>query len=107
MTKCASFAEISLILKTIHKHQGESWFEDLWDNRHSSDYMNRCKEDFRMSQRTFEKLVNLLRSCLDKRDTHFRKTIPVKKHVAVAFWRLPNGNSFCFSSRKVNFRRNY
>ena len=78
--------EMNMILKTITKasrriwalDRDESWFEDLWDNRHSPDYMNRCKEDFRMSGRTFEKLVNLLPGSLEKRDTHLRKAILVK-----------------------------
>ena len=55
--------------------------------------MNRWKEDFRMSRRKFEKLVNLIRGSLEKRDTHFRKAIPVKKGVTGALWRLTNENS--------------
>ena len=74
--------------------------------------MNRWKEDFRMSGRTFEKLVNLLRGSLEKRDTHFQKAIPVKNRVAVALWRLANGNSFRTTNKtlavgKFNCRRNY
>ena len=49
---------------------------------------------------TFEKLVNLLRRFLEKRDRHFRKVTPVKKRVAVAFLRLANGNSLRKSFRK-------
>ena len=86
MRKYASFVEMNMILKTITKaprgiwalDRDESWFEDLRDNRRSPDYMNRCKEDFRMSGRTFEKLVNLLPGSLEKRDTHLRKAILVK-----------------------------
>ena len=48
MTKCASFAEVNMILKTITKaprgiralDRDESWFEDLWDNWHNPAYMN-------------------------------------------------------------------
>ena len=40
---------------------------------------------------TFEKLVNLLRGFLEKRDRHFRKVTPVKKRVVVTFLRLANG----------------
>ena len=101
MRKYANFVEMN-ILKTITKaprriwtlDRDESWFEDLWDNRHNPDYINRWKEDFRMSGRTFEKLVNLLRGSLEKRDTHFRKAVPVKKRVVAALWILANGNSF-------------
>ena len=61
--------------------------------------MNRWKEDFRMSGRKFEKLVNLVRGSLEKRDTHFRKAIPVKKGVTGALWRLTNENSFRTTSK--------
>ena len=109
MRKYASFVELNMILKTITKaprriwalDRDECWFEDLWDNRHNPDYMNRWKEGFRMSGRTFEKLVNLLRGSLEKRDTHFRKAIPVKKCVAVALRRLANGNSFRTTSKTL------
>ena len=43
---------------------------------------------------TFAKLVYLLRPLIEKRDTNFRRAIPVQKRVAVAIWRLANGNSF-------------
>ena len=107
MRKYASFVEMNMILKTITKaprgiwalDRDESWFEDLWDNRHNPDYMNRWKEGFRMSGITFEKLVNLLRGSLEKRDTHFRKAIPVKKGVTGALWRLTNENSFRTTSK--------
>ena len=49
---------------------------------------------------TFEKLVNLLRRFLEKRDRHFQKVTPVKKRVAVTFLRLANGNSLRKSFRK-------
>ena len=79
MRKYANFFEMNMIIKTITKatrriwalDRGKSWFEDLWNNRHNPDYMNRWKEDFRMSGRTLEKSVNLLRGSLERRDTHF------------------------------------
>ena len=71
------------------------------ENRHNPDYMNCWKDDFRMSGRTFEKLVNLLRGSLEKRNTHFRKAIPVKMCVAVALGRLANGNSFRTTSKTL------
>ena len=79
MRKYASFVEMNMILKTITKaprriwalDRDKRWFQDLWDNLHNPDYMDRWREDFRMSGRTFEKLVNLLRGSLEKRDTHF------------------------------------
>ena len=109
MRKYASFVEMNLILKTIKKvprriralDRDECWFEDLWDNGHNPDYMNRWKEDFRMSRWTFEKLVNLLHGSLEKQDTHFGKAIPVKKRATVALWRLTNGNSFRTTSKTL------
>ena len=99
MRKYATFVELNMILKSITKaprriwalDRDESWLEDLWFNRHNPDLTNRWKKDFRMSGRTFEKLVNFLRGSLEKRDTHFRKAIPVKKRVAVALRRFANG----------------
>ena len=104
MAKYASFAEVNMILKTITKaprgiralDRDESWFEDLWDNWHNPAYMNLQNKDFRVSQRTFKNLVNLLRSFLDKRDARFRKTISVKKRVAVAHWKLASGMKILF-----------
>ena len=78
--KNASFAEINRkLLLTITKtprriwasDSDESWFEKLWDNQRNPDYTNRWREEFRMSGRAFEKLVNLFRGSLEKRDTHF------------------------------------
>ena len=103
MRKYASFAEMKMMLKTITKAPGRIWAldretkvgkKDSWDNRHNPKYIDRWKEDFRKSGRTFGKLVNLLCGSLEKRDTHFRKAILVKKRLAVALWRLANGNSF-------------
>ena len=109
MRKYASFVEMNMILKTITKaprriwalDRDESWFEDLWGNLHNPDYMDRWREDFRMSGRTFEKLVNLLCGSLEKRDTLFGKAIPVKKRDAVDLWRLANGNSFRTTSKTL------
>ena len=113
MRKYASFVEMNMILKTITKaprriralDRDESWFEDLWDNLHNPDYMDPWREDFRMSGRTFEKLVNLLCGSLEKRDTLFGKAIPVKKRDAVdqpiSQWRLANGNSFRTTSKTL------
>ena len=67
--------------------------------------VNRWKKDFNMSGTWFGKLVNVLRGSLEKRDTHFRKTIPVKKHVAVALWRLANGNSLRKTSKTLAVRK--
>lgn len=72
----------------------ERWFDELWNNRYNEEFLDRWRADFRMSGVTFAKLVYLLRPVLEKQDTNFRKAIPVQKRVAVATWRLANGNSF-------------
>ena len=72
----------------------ELWFDELWTNRFNEEFLYRWRSDFRMSGVTFAKLVHLLRPMLEKRDTNFRKAIPIQKRVAVAVWRLANGNSF-------------
>ena len=85
--------------RTWSLDRDKSWFEDLWDNRHNPDHMNRWKYDFLMSGRTFEKRFILLCVSLEKRDTHFQNAIPVKKWVAVALWRLANLSSFRTTSK--------
>ena len=75
-------------------YREEFWFEILWMNRNNPDYENRWRSDFRMCGQTFSHIVDLVRANLEKRDTHFRKAIPIEKRVAVAIWRLSTGNSF-------------
>ena len=82
----------------LRQRQKSVW--DLSDNQYNPDYMNYWKEDFYMLERTFEKLVNLLRASLEKQDTHFRRAIPVKKCVSFALWRLASGNYFRTTSEK-------
>ena len=90
------YAEISIKLKTITKaprriwalDKDESWFEDFWGNKQNRGYMNRWKEHFLMSGRTFAKLVNLLHCSLEKEDAYLRKAIRVKERISVSLWRL-------------------
>ena len=66
----------------------------MWNRRHDPLYENMWKSDFRMSAGTFAALVEKVRVALEKRDTNFRKAIPVEKRVAIAIWRLSTGNSY-------------
>ena len=47
-----------------------------------------------MSQDTFRDLVRVVQPALEKKDTQFRRAIPIKKLVAIALWRLSTCNSF-------------
>ena len=112
MGKYASFVGMSMLVMTITKVLRGIWALDrrklVWglvDNQHNRDYMNRWKEDFRISGRAFEKLVSLLCGSLERQDTHFQKAIPVKKRVAVALWRLANGYCFRTTSKTLTVRK--
>lgn len=52
------------------------------------------KEDLTMTRPTFEYIVQLVRPFVAKRDTQFRKAIPVEKRMAIALWRVATGNSY-------------
>ena len=52
------------------------------------------REHFRMSRRTFQFVVNLVRDSIEKRDTRFREAVSIEKRVAVALWRLASGNTY-------------
>ena len=52
------------------------------------------RSDFRMSLDTFRDIVRVVQPALGKRDTQFRRAIPIEKRVAIALWRLSTGNSF-------------
>ena len=47
-----------------------------------------------MSQDTFQDIVRVVQPALEKRDTQFRRGIPIEKRVAIALWRFSTGNSF-------------
>ena len=70
------------------------WFDEMWQKMSNNSYQKYWKTDFRMTGKTFEKLVNLVSPNLSKGDTKFRKSIPVQKRVEIALWRLSAGNSF-------------
>ena len=68
MRKYASFAEMNMILMTITKAprriwalaKDESWFEDLWNNRHNPDYLDCWEEDSLGDTGRDKRLKNLL-----------------------------------------------
>ena len=72
----------------------ERWFETMWGQRDENGYQNYWKVDFRMSGESFQKLVWLVSPAIIKKDTQFRRTITVEKHVAIAMWRPSTRNSF-------------
>ena len=47
-----------------------------------------------MSQDTFRDIVRVVQPALEKRDTQFRRAIPIEKRVAIALWRLSTGSLF-------------
>ena len=70
------------------------WFEKLMENILNPDYQQRWRSHFRMSGSTFNFLIHLLRQRIEKRDTNFKKAVPIKRRIAIALWRLANGNSY-------------
>ena len=69
----------------------EIWFHSMLNDQNFQQYW---RSDFRMSQDTFQDIVTVAQSALEKRDTQFRRAIPIEKRVAIALWRLSTGNSF-------------
>lgn len=52
------------------------------------------REHFRMSRRTVQFIVNLVRNSVEKRDSRFREAVSIEKLVVVALWRLASGNAY-------------
>ena len=52
------------------------------------------RSDFRMSLDTLRDIVTVVQPALGKRDTQFRRVIPIEKRVPIALWRLSTGNLF-------------
>lgn len=72
----------------------ELWFNRMMYVEEDENLNLHWKQDFRMTRPTFLKIVELVRPRLEKRDTNFRKAIPIEKRVAISIWRLATGNSF-------------
>ena len=70
------------------------WFEKFMENILNPDYQQRWRSHFRMSGSTFNFLIHLLRQRMEKRDTNFKKAVPIKRRIAIALWRLAKGNSY-------------
>jgi len=66
----------------------ELWFQNMIDNILNEDFQKYWKADFRMEGRTFSMIVELVRNNMEKRETQFRKAIPIEKRVGVALWIL-------------------
>lgn len=72
----------------------EKWFQNLYENVLNPEYEKYWKMNFRVSGETFLKIIDLVRDRMEKRDTNFRKAIPLEKRVAIALWRLSSGIHF-------------
>ena len=72
----------------------ERWFDAMVQRINDDDAQLEWKKDFRVTGRTFQEIVRIVRPRLEKRDTQFRKAIPIEKRVAIAIWRLATGNAF-------------
>ena len=69
----------------------ELWFDSMLNDQN---FEQHWRSDFRMSQDTFRDIVRVVQPALEKRDTQFRRAIPIEKRVAIALWRLSTGNLF-------------
>ena len=75
----------------------EFWFSKLWERRNDEEWIalqRQWKDDFRMSRKTFESIVEIVRPRLQKQYTQLRNAILIEKRVAVAIWRLATGDSY-------------
>ena len=66
------FSYLKILLVTRHVWQlekGGKWFDNMWENRHSSSFQLQWKLDFRMNGLNFEKLVDLVHPGFEKYDT--------------------------------------
>ena len=66
------FSCLEIIWKTRSVWQlerEEKWFDNMWENRLSSDFQLQWKLDFRMNSLNFQKLVDLVRPGLEKHDS--------------------------------------
>ena len=61
----------------------QSWFERMRCNRHHLLFQDLWVNEFRMSPKTFEFVVELVRENIEKHSTTFRDAIKVEKRVAV------------------------
>ena len=70
--------------------RNQFWFETLLHRNFVEDWW---KENFRISRRTFNYIVQAVGPDLAK-DTRLHECIPVNKRVAVALWRLATGDRY-------------
>ena len=88
--------------------QREFWFSNLWERRNDEECITlqrQWKDDFQMSRRTFESIVEIVRPRLQKQNTQLRNAIPVEKRVAVPIWRLGTGDSYRAVGRIFGIRK--
>ena len=51
----------------------------MWRNRHNDIYRELWQKEFRMSQLTFEYIIDLMGQNMAKADTVFGKAVPIEK----------------------------
>ena len=67
------------------------WFDSMLNDQNIEQHW---RSDSRMSQETFRDIVRVVQPSLEKRDTQFRRAIPIEKRTAMVLWRLSTGNFF-------------
>ena len=67
------------------------WFEHMLANQHED---RLWQEHFRMTRQTFEYICQLVGPDMARQDTNMRKSIPIRKRVAMALLCLANGDSY-------------
>lgn len=81
-------------LTFIHRHiwcldKATDWYDYIVPQMDDKAF----KENFRVTKKTFDFLVDSLQ-CLKKQDTNFRKAIPVRKRIAVALFYLSSAAEY-------------
>ena len=66
----------------------KSWFERMWYKMHDLLFQDLWAKEFRMSPKTFEFVVDLVRENIEKHSTNFRDASKAEKRVAIGIWRL-------------------
>ena len=73
---------------------GCSFWENTACSWHGDDVERLWVQNFRLSKSSFEIVCDLLKTSLTKKNTKFRKSIPLQKRVAICVWHLATGEDF-------------
>lgn len=72
----------------------QSWFDVIWRMRGNDIVKEIFRKEFRMYPATFDFIVNIVNTPLERQNTNLRECIPIHKRVAIALWRLATGNQY-------------